>query len=97
MPEVVQGDAFEFIAQVLGDDTAAREDCDVLQHCLAPVAETGGLDGGAFEDAAEFVDNEGRQGFALDVLSAMIRNGFPICAIFSRSGTRSFIPLIFFS
>ena len=39
-----------------------------LQHCLAAIAEAGSLDGHAGEGAAELVDNQGSQGFALDVL-----------------------------
>jgi hypothetical protein len=44
------------------------EDRDVLQHLLAAVAEAGGLDGGALQGAAELVDDERREGLALDVL-----------------------------
>jgi hypothetical protein len=46
---------------------AAGEDGDVLEHGLAAVAEAGGLDGGDLQGAAHFVDDEGSEGFAVDV------------------------------
>ena len=46
----------------------AGEDRDVLQHGLAAVTEAGGLDGGGLEGAADLVDDQGREGLALDVL-----------------------------
>ena len=47
---------------------AAGEDGDVFEHRLAAVAVAGRLDGADVEDAAELVDDQRRQGFALDVL-----------------------------
>jgi len=41
---------------------------DVLEHGLAPIAETGRLDGGGVQRPAELVDHERRQGLALHVL-----------------------------
>ena len=41
---------------------------DVAQHRLAAIAEAGGLHRADVEHAAELVDDQGRQGFALDVL-----------------------------
>jgi hypothetical protein len=58
----------ELEADLLGDDLAAGEDGDVLQHGLAAVAEAGGLDGDRLEGAADLVDDEGGEGLALDVL-----------------------------
>src|SRR5215213_9905432 len=58
----------ELEAHLLGDDLAAREDGDVLQHALAAVTEAGGLDGHAGEGAAQLVHDQGREGLALDVL-----------------------------
>ena len=54
--------------QLLGDDLAAGQDCDILQHGLAAVAEARRLDGHAGEGAAQLVDNQRGQRFALDVL-----------------------------
>ena len=46
----------------------AGQDGDVAEHGLAAVAEAGGLDRADVEQAAELVDDQHRQGFALDVL-----------------------------
>src|SRR5215217_7975096 len=66
--EQVDGDVLELEADLLGDDLAAGQGGDVLEHGLAAVAEPGGLDGGALEGAADLVDDQGGQGLALDVL-----------------------------
>ena len=58
----------ELEADLLGDDLGAGEDRDVLEHALAAVAEARGLDGDAGEGAAQLVDDERREGLALDVL-----------------------------
>ena len=58
----------ELEAHLLGDDLAAREDGDVLEHALAAVAEARRLDGDAGERAAQLVHDERREGLALDVL-----------------------------
>ena len=64
----VEGDVLELGAQVLGDELAAGEDGDVLQHGLAAVAEAGRLDGRDVEGALDPVDDQGGQGLAFDVL-----------------------------
>src|SRR4051812_37081035 len=58
----------ELEAHLLGDDLAAAEDRDVLEHALASVAEARCLDRDAGERAAQLVDHEGGEGLALDVL-----------------------------
>src|SRR5215217_3886636 len=58
----------ELEAHLLGDDLAAGEDRDVLEHALAAVAEARGLHGDAGEGAAQLVHDERREGLALDVL-----------------------------
>src|SRR5829696_1408410 len=58
----------ELEAHLLGDDLAAAEDRDVLEHALAAIAEAGGLHGDAGEGAAQLVHDERREGLALDVL-----------------------------
>ena len=50
--------------ELLGDDLAAGEDGDVLQHGLAAVAEAGGLHGARGQGAAEVVHDQGGQGLA---------------------------------
>ena len=66
--EVGELDALELDAEVLEDRLAAGQHGDVAEHGLAAVAVAGGLDGGDLEDAAELVDDQGRQRLALDVL-----------------------------
>src|SRR4051794_3077969 len=58
----------ELEAHLLGDHLAAREDRDVLEHALAPIAEARRLDRDTGEGAAELVHDERREGLALDVL-----------------------------
>src|SRR4051794_34019324 len=58
----------ELEAHLLGDDLAAAEDRDVLEHALAAIAEARRLDGDGLEGAAQLVDDDGREGLALDVL-----------------------------
>src|SRR5215204_222737 len=64
--EQVDGDVLELEPDLLGDDLAAGEDGDVLEHGLAAVAEPGGLDGDRVERAPDLVDHEGGKGLALD-------------------------------
>ena len=54
-------------AQFFGNDLAAGQNCNVLQHRLAAVAKTGRLDRAAFQDAAQMIDDQGRQRLAFDV------------------------------
>ena len=67
--EVFELDVLELDAEVFGDGLAAGEDGDVLQHGLAAIAEAGGLDGRDVQRAAQLVDDEGRERFAVHVLS----------------------------
>ena len=67
LAEHVEADVLELHAEFLGDDLAAGQDRDVLQHRLAAVTEARRLHGGDLEAAAQLVDHQGCQGFALDV------------------------------
>ena len=64
----VDGDVLELQADFLTDDGGAGEDGDVLEHGLAALAESGGLDGHRRERAADLVDHERGEGLALEVL-----------------------------
>ena len=88
LAELGELDVFELDAQFFEDGGAAGDDGDVFQHRLAAIAEAGGLDGGDLEGAAELVDDQGRQGFAFDVLGDD-EQGLPSSAILLRTGTRS--------
>ena len=67
LAELVNRGLLEFKAEFFGDDLAAGQDGDILQHGLAAVAKAGGLDGDAGEGAAQFVDDQGRQRFAFNI------------------------------
>src|SRR5690349_12573612 len=54
----------ELETHLLGDDLAAREDRDVLEHALTAIAEARGLDRHTGEGAAELVHDERREGLA---------------------------------
>ena len=58
----------ELAAHLFGDDLSAGQDGNVLQHGLAPVAKARRLDGDAVEHAAQLVQHQGGQRFAVDVL-----------------------------
>src|SRR5699024_7458226 len=68
MAQQVEGRVLQREPDGLADDLATGEDGDVLQHGLATVTEARGLDGDRLEGAADLVDDQGRQGLALDVL-----------------------------
>src|SRR4029077_8657183 len=65
--ELVDRHLVELEAELFGDDRAAREDGDVLEHLLAAIAEARRFHRDARERAAQLVDDERRERFALDV------------------------------
>src|SRR4051812_25854831 len=60
-------DVLELDAEIFADRLAAGQDCDVLQHRLAAIAEARSLHGRDLEAAAQLVDDEGGESFAFDV------------------------------
>src|SRR6478672_8177622 len=60
-------DVLELDAEIFRDRLAAGQDRDVLQHGLAAIAEARSLDGCHLQAAAQTVDDEGGERFALDV------------------------------
>ena len=66
--EILKGGVLKREANGLGDHFTGGEDCNVLQHGLAAIAKAGSLDGDRLEGATDVVDNQGCQGFALNVL-----------------------------
>ena len=68
LAEHVERDVLELDAEVLGDQLAAGQDRDVLEHRLAAIAEARRLDGRDLEAAAQLVDDQGGQRLAFDVL-----------------------------
>ena len=66
--EIGDLDVLQLDAEVFGDALAAGEDCNVLEHRLAAIAEAGSLDRTHVERAADLVHDEGREGFAFHFL-----------------------------
>ena len=66
LAEVLELGVLELEADLVGDDLAAGEDGDVLQHGLPAVAEARGLDGADVERAAELVHDERRERLAVE-------------------------------
>src|SRR5690606_20637511 len=58
----------QLATHVLGEEGTAGEDGDVFEHRLAAVTEAGGLDGEGVDGATKLVDDDGRQGFAVEVV-----------------------------
>ena len=67
LAEILELDALELDAEVLGDRPAAGEDRDVFEHRLAAIAEAGRLDGRGLQRAAQLVDDQRRQRLTVDV------------------------------
>ena len=67
--KVLKGCTFEVQTYFLRDHRTAGQNCDVLQHGLAAIAETRRLTGRHFNDATHIVHNQCRERLALDVLS----------------------------
>ncbi len=69
LAQIGQRDLFQRQADFFGDDLAAGQDGDVFQHGLATVTKARCLDGHGLEDAADAVDHQGSQRFAVHVFS----------------------------
>src|SRR3546814_1772227 len=59
---------FQLRAEFLADHIAGGEDCDILEHRFAAIAEARRLDGRDLEPTAELVDDERGPRLAFDVL-----------------------------
>ena len=68
LPSIWDGDILELDAEIFGNHLTAGQDGDVLEHGLAAVAEAGRFDRRHFQAAAQLVDDERGEGFALHVL-----------------------------
>ena len=96
-PSEVELRGVELAADLLGDDLAAGQDRDVLQHRLAAIAEARRLDRDDVDRAAELVDDEGGERLAVDVLGDRSRAFLPTWRTFSSIGRMSAIAEIFLS
>ena len=84
----IESDVFELDAEILADHLTAGQDRHVFEHRLAPVAKAGRLDRRDLKPAAQFVDDEGRQCLALDILGddqqRLAATGRPLRAMAAR-------------
>ena len=62
-----RGHVLELDAEIFGNQLAAGEDRDVLEHGLAAIAEAGSLHRGNLQAAAQLVDYQRGNRFALDI------------------------------
>src|SRR5581483_2233966 len=65
--EILQRNVLELDAELFGDHFATGENRNIFEHRLAAVAEARRLDGAALKRAADLIDDERRERFALDV------------------------------
>ncbi len=68
LAKIVQEGAIQTASHVLGNHLATGEDGNVAQHLLAPIAEGGRLDGDDIDHAAQLIDHQGCQRFAIHIL-----------------------------
>ncbi len=66
--EHIDGDILELDAEIFGDDLTTGQDGNVFKHCLAAIAEARRLHRRDLEPATQFIDDQSRQSFALNVL-----------------------------
>ena len=67
-PSVRDRQVDELETQLFGDNPAAGENSDVLEHGLAAITESRRFAGSNFQCTAQLVDHQSGQGFALDIL-----------------------------
>ena len=65
--EVGDHGGFQLAAGLFRDHLGAGQGGDIPQHGLAAIAKAGGFDGQDVEHAAQLVQHQGRQRFAVDV------------------------------
>src|SRR6185503_12726142 len=66
--QILQLRVFEFEPELFRDYRTTGKNRNVLEHGLAPIAEARRLDSGRLQDAADVIDHQRGQGFALDIL-----------------------------
>ena len=67
--KIFNGGVFQLASGLFGDNGSVGQDGDILQHSLAAIAKTGGFYRDDVQNAADFVQDECRDGFAVNVFS----------------------------
>ncbi len=65
--EVGYGGGFQFAAGLFRDHGGAGQGCNIAQHCFAAIAKARSLDGQNVQHTTQFIEDQGRQSFAVDV------------------------------
>ena len=69
MTELIDGSIFQFQTQFGGDNFCTGQGCDITQHFFSSVAKTRSFYCNAGEGTTQFVQQQGGESFAFDVLS----------------------------
>ncbi len=67
--EVFDGGVFEFAAGLFRDHGSIGQDSDILEHGLAAITKARGFDSDDIQDAADLVQNQGCDCFAVNIFS----------------------------
>jgi TolA-binding protein len=67
--EIFDLNVLEFDAEIFADHFAARQNCDVLEHCFTTITEPWRFYGCDVQGAAQFVNNESCERLTLDIFS----------------------------
>ena len=84
LTQVVQSRFFQRQADFFGNHGTAGQDGDILQHGFAAVAEARSFNGNGFQDAADVVHHQSRQGFAFYVFSDNQERTAGFCHLFQN-------------
>ena len=67
LAQIGQFKIFKLEPQIFGNAPAVCKNCDIFEHSLAPVSESGSFYSANVQHSAEFIDNQSRQCFAFDI------------------------------
>jgi len=95
--EHLQRHILELDAEILGNELAAAQGGDILEHGLAAIAEARRLDGRDLEAAAQLVDHQRRERLAFDVLGDDHQRLTRLHTTASSTGSMACKPESFFS
>ena len=90
------GDTLQLDAEVFGNELAAGEDGDVLEHRLAAIAEAGRLHGGDFRPPRSLLTTSVASA-SPSMSSAIMSSGLPACTTASSTGSMAWSCPSFFS
>ena len=95
--KVSQYGCFQLAAGLFRNNGCAGQDSNILKHGFSAIAKTGGFYSQDIQHAAQFIEDQGSQGFAIDIFSDDNSSRLPIWTNFSSRGTISAAAEIFLS